>query len=238
MAVDTSLDFTFLDAVNRILRINTLIRGDDDNVTTFSDTQHAANIQLAMISVQDELIELSAGPEHLLDLEFATGTLTTSNGQRIYSLASNFIRFSEKALFYDASRNYHLPEFPGGRRRLKQAIPNYQSQSGNPNWWYWEPSTNKSVAFYLVPDGTYTLTYDYERSVMVDLATDELPFQTSEEAYTFCTLAARRFKFMFERAENLQVSLPADAIYRHAYSRLRSLLRPTNPPKGYGRVYI
>ncbi len=238
MAVDSPLDFTFLDAVNRILRTNTLIRGDDDDVTAFTDTQHAANIQLAKIAIQDELIELSSGPDHLLDLEFNTGTITTSNGVRVYALASGFIRFSEKALFYDSSRNYHIPEWPGGRRRLKQAIPNYQSQSGNPNWWYWEPSTNKSVAFYLVPDSAYTLTYDYEASVMVENATDELPFQVSDEAYTFCTLAARRFKFMFERAENVQMTLRADNMYQNAYGRLRRLLRPTNPPKGYGRVYI
>ena len=45
----------FIAAVNRVMRINTIIKGDDDNITTFSDTQHAASISLAQISIQDEL---------------------------------------------------------------------------------------------------------------------------------------------------------------------------------------
>ena len=45
----------FVGAVNRLLRLNAIITGDDDNITTFSDTQHAAAISLAQIAIQDEL---------------------------------------------------------------------------------------------------------------------------------------------------------------------------------------
>ena len=55
MAVESdTLDFTFLDGVNRILRMNTLIRGDDDDVSSFDDTQHSASINLARFSIQEE----------------------------------------------------------------------------------------------------------------------------------------------------------------------------------------
>lgn len=50
----------FLSAVNRVLRTNNIIRGDDDAITTFSDTQHNATLNLALIAIQDELTETVA----------------------------------------------------------------------------------------------------------------------------------------------------------------------------------
>jgi len=41
---------SFLDVVNRVLRINTVIGADDDNLTTFDDTQHVATLQIAKIA--------------------------------------------------------------------------------------------------------------------------------------------------------------------------------------------
>jgi hypothetical protein len=183
-------------------------------------------------------MEVAHGPDHLLDLEFAEGTITTSSGQRVYTLPSDFRRFAEKPYFYRNNTNYLMPQFPGGRDNLKISVSNYKTNSGEPAWWYWEPATNKSIGLYSVPDNSYTYTYDYEKSVMVELATDELPFQTKEENYTFCTMASRRFSFMFERADNIQTRLEADAMYNNAKARLKRLMRPTNPPRAYGRAYI
>ena len=237
MAVTSdSLDFTFLDAVNRVLRTATLIRGDDDNVTTFSDTAHSANINLARIAIQDELTEITS--DSMIDLEFAQGTITTSNGARLYDLPSDFIRFAWDAFFYESSSNNIIPEYPGGQRRLRREIYNYKTQTGSPNWWYWEPSSKKKVGFYQVPNGSYSYTYDYQRSVYVTVEADEMPFHNQEEADTFCHMAGRRFKFLFERAENVQMSLMSDAIYTNSKTRLYNLMRPTTPRRAYGRAYV
>lgn len=230
-----SLDFTFLNAVNRVLRTNTLIRGDDDDVTTFSDTQHNANISVARIAIQDELTEITA--ERLIDLELAEGTLTTSNGARVYDLAADFVRFAGTAFFYKSASNRQLFEYPGGRNGLRSSIFDYKTQSGEPNWWYWEPSTKKKVGFYQVPDGAYTYTYDYERSVYVSVAADEIPLHNQEEADTFCQMAARRFKFMYERVENLPQALQSDPIYINAKTRLYNLMNYKQPRRAYGRFY-
>lgn len=236
MAVTSdSLDFTFLDAVNRVMRASTLIRGDDDNITAFTDTQHSANLQLAMIAIQDELIEIAS--DNMLDLELAEGTIATSAGQRVYNLASDFVRFEGDAFFYKAESNFLISQYPGGRRTLKRTIYDYKSQTGDPHWWYWEPSSRKKVGFYQVPDGVYNYTYDYQRSVYVEVETDEMPFHNREEADTFCQMAGRRFKFSFERAENIQVSMQMDALYQNAKARLYNLMRPTTARLNYGRVY-
>lgn len=237
MAVSSdTLDFTFLDGVNRVLRTLTFIQGDDDDVTTFSDTQHAANIQLAKISIQDELGDLVAN--RMIDLEFISASLSLSSGARVYNLPSDFIRFAGDPFFYHANRNYHVYEYPGGRRRLRIEIPNYQTQSGQPNWWYWEPSSRKQVGFYLVPDSAYTLTYEYQRSVHVDMAADELPFHNQEEADAFCQMASRRMKYMYERAEDMQLSLDNDMMYRSAKSRLYNLMNPREPRRAWAKTYV
>ena len=82
----------FLGAVNRVLRHEGVISGDDDNLVTFSDTQHAATSQLAQIAIQDELTELISAellPQHAP----TQTTVPTATSTRTYSLASDFVRF-------------------------------------------------------------------------------------------------------------------------------------------------
>lgn len=239
MAVSSdSLDFTFLDAVNRVLRENRLITGDDDAVTTFTDTQHAGNISDARIAIQNELSALIA--DKMIDLEFVSASITTSNGVRTYALPTDFIRFAWDAFFYKASSNRIITEYPGGQERLRKEIYDYRSQDGEPSWWYWEPSTQKKIGFFQVPDGAYTYTYDYQRSVYVTLATDEMPFHNQEEADMFCKMAAIRFKYIGAGLANVGVQMEMDQSpsYKSAKATLYNLLRPMQPRKSYGRVYV
>ena len=84
----------FLSAVNRVLRLAGIIAGYDDNLTSFSDTQHEAMSNLAQISIQDELNDLVA--DKVLPYEQATAFITIVTGTRIYSLANDFIRMQDE----------------------------------------------------------------------------------------------------------------------------------------------
>jgi len=237
MAVTSdSLDFTFLDAVNRVLRTNGIIKGDDDNVTTFSDTQHNATLNLAQIAIQDELVEMTV--DKSFPLERAEGTVTTSVGARVYDLASDFVQFFGVALLYDSANNRQIFQYPGGEKILRIQIFDYRTQAGDPNWWYLEQSSKKQIAFYQVPNNSKTYTYDYERSVYVTVATDEIPLHTNEEAHAFCAAASRRFKFLFENAQNVDGVLRQDASYIGAKARLMRLIKGMNPGKTYGSHYV
>jgi hypothetical protein len=237
MAVDSdTLDFTFLNAVNRVLRASTLIRGDDDDVTTFSDTAHSANINLARIALQDELSLMAS--DQLMPLEFIEGSITTSAGQRVYDLPSGFTRFAGRAFFKKSGVNRLITYYPGGRDRLRETIYDYKTQTGEPNWFYWEHGSRKKVGLYQVPDSAITYTYDYQRSVYVTVEADEMPFHNQEEVDLFCQMATRRFKFLFERPDNVQISLERDMMYRSAKSGLYNLLRPFEPRKSYGKLYL
>jgi len=225
---------TFIDAVNRVMRINHIIKGDDDNITTFSDTQHAADIEIAQIAIQSELVELVASK--LIGYEKSSNSITLATSTRTYALQTDFIRFyGSNPSFYDATDNQRIYELKGGLDHLRDADYLYDTNTGSPQWWYWEPANSYKVGFYPVPDSSYngrSLTYEYEASVMVENSTDTMPFVTTEAYYAFADCAARRFK---QLDGSLPVQLEQDGLYVDARARLMQILKPTNPSSQYGR---
>lgn len=227
---------TFIDGVNRLFRIQGVIRGDDDNITTFSDTQHSSDIQLAQIAITDELTSLVS--ERLIPYEKTSDTISLVTGTRTYALNSNFIRFYGTPCFYDSTANVMIYEWDGGEDNLKQQIYTYKTDQGYPTWWYWDNTTSKQVAFFNVPDSSVngrSLSYDYEKSVIVTNSSDTMPFHNTEEFNSFIAMASRRFYFMLSQ-QTLGL-LTQDATYNDAKSTLYRLLRPTNPGKFYGHSY-
>lgn len=236
---------TLLECINRILRTNAIIRGDTDEVATFSDVNHNASLNLAIIAAQNELTRLIA--KRLIPKERSTsGSITLATNTRTYDLATDFIRFYGTPHFYNVTHNRQIYEYVGGLPKLQVEIYNFATQYGQPNWWYWEPvdSTYKKVGFFQVPSSAESgeaWTYDYEASVMVTLAADNLPFHNDEESFTFSEMAGRRFKFMFEDVKNqqdLQGILDGDRSYLSATATLYSLLKGQDAKKAYGTAYV
>lgn len=230
----------FITGLNRLLRTNGIISGDDDDITTFADTQHAADIELAQIAIQDELASLVA--ERLIPYEKTSATITLLTNTRTYTLASDFIRFyGTNPSFYDSTDNVRIYEYLGGEDSLKENDYTYKTTQGSPDSWYWDNTTTKNVAFYYVPSSDYnnrSLSYDYEKSVSVTTSTDTLPFHAIEEAQAFISCAARRFKYMDQEIEVINgLELDKDPIYKSAKARLLSFLRFQNPSGHYGRAY-
>ena len=225
-----------LEAVTRILRQNAILRGDTDAPASFSDTNHNASMQLAIMAIQDEVAYLVA--DKLIPYEKTSNTITLSSSTRTYSLDSTFVNFYGFPHFYDSTDNRFIPEYPGGQEQLQINDFKYLTGEGAPNWWYWEPTTTKKVGFYQVPDSTFngrSLTYHFEAEIVLDDVSDTLPFHNTTESNTFCQTAGRRFKFMYEDTENksdIQAILDNDVSYRTARATLLRLIRGTNAP-GY-----
>jgi hypothetical protein len=232
---------TLLEAITRILRSNAILRGDTDAPTSFSDTNHNASMQIAIVAVQDEIAALTA--DKLLPYEKTSATITLANGTRTYALESDFVNFYGHPHFYDTTEERIILEWPGGQESLQLVHWKYQTETGTPNWWYWEPTTSKKVGFFQVPNSTYdgrSLTYHYEKEIVLDDAADTMPFHNTTEANTFCQLAGRRFKFMFEDVDNkadIQQILDNDVSYRTARATLIRLIRGTNAPGYWAHSY-
>ncbi len=233
---------TFLDVVNRVMRINTVIGADDDDLTSLNDAQHVATVQIAKISIQSTLTELTS--DQIIPAEEADGTITVVDGTRIYALPSDFIRFRGEKPFLlklDAnnnSENSTVNEYPGGEERLRRQILDYREQSGEPSWFYHIMSSTKQIGLYQVPDSSVngvTYRFPYEKSVYVSVAADDLPFRTQQEADAFADMAARRFQFIFT-SQPIK-GLEYDSVYRAGKANLNQLLRRTNPTSKYGYNY-
>jgi hypothetical protein len=229
---------TFLDAVNRCLRINGFIRGDTDILTSFNDTNHNATSNICQIAVQSEIQGLMA--DSLLAYERATGTLTLLTNTRTYALASDFVRlYGDPGFFYDATQNYLILEYAGGEDKLRDDVFTYLTDTGSPNWFYFVQTTVKTVGFYSVPNASFNnrvLSYEYEKSITPSLSTDLMPFQNADEVYAFCDCAARRFKYLYEGKNDAPVS--KDPVWLESMARLQNLMRGKNPSKSYGRRYV
>ena len=234
---------TFIDGVNRVLRNNTIIAHDDDDLTTFTDTQHKSSSYLARQAIQDTITELSA--DKLLPLEEATDTITLLESIRVYSLASDFVRFQGEAPFFleldgsGNSANRVIHPYPGGRDRLRREVLDYKSVEGTPNYFYHPTSSTKQVAFYQIPNSSYNnvqLSYDYEKSVYPTSEADTLPFVNDQESHAFLSMASRRFQFLF--AKQPIDDLEKDALYRAAKASLLNLTKDCYPNTRYGYDYV
>ena len=223
---------TFLEAINRVLRTTGIIKGDDDNILTFTDVQHNATLNLAQIAIQNELNSLVA--DMLIPYERATGTITTAAGTRTYSLDPTFVRFWGTPLLYNSVDNRQMYIYDEDQLRLE--IYTYKTVQSTPIYWYIVGGTTQKIGFYPVPDGVDSWDYEYEKIVGVTNAVDVLPFQTDQQAQVFCTLAARNFLILYE--EQPDKTLTADSIYQTQKSVLYSLIAGTNAPSYYGATYL
>lgn len=233
---------SFLDGVNRVLRINSIIGGDDDDLTSFSDVQHRATLELAKIAIQSTITELSS--DRALPYEEATDSITMTSGTRTYALASDFVRFKDENPFFleldgsSNSANRTSNMYPGGEERLRREVLDYKEQSGYPNWFYVLNTSTKQVGFYQVPDSSVdsvSFRYVYEKSIYPTAEGDTLPFTTTQEDHAFLDMAARRFQFIFTKQP--MDGLEQDIIYKTAKSSLMSLIKPAPSSTSYGYDY-
>lgn len=230
---------TFLSAVNRMLQINGIIRGDTDVLTAFTDTNHGSTSAIAQLAVQTEITELSSRGE-LPYQHKITGSISLVTATRSYALASDYIQiWGEAPFFYDATAQYQIPQYPGGEQQLRLQIATYRTDAGYPMYFYFERGTTQQVSFYPVPNSSVNaraLAYDYEGSVNVSASTDSIPLTTTDQQYAFVDMAARRFKFLFEG--KVDIPMDTDPVYREARARLFSLLGWKQPSRKYGRAYV
>ena len=231
---------TFLDSVNRILRITGIIRGDTDTVTSFSDLQHGSTLNLAIIAVQDTLTDLTS--DYDFPSERASSTITFVTNTRAYSLASDFVQFwqSEQTL-YDSVNNRMIYEYPGGEKQLSDDIWTYQSDTGSPIYYYYIEGSTKQLGFYQIPDSTQNgivLSYDYEKDIIPTTASETMPFIRDIETYSFCQLASIRFQVMFT-ANPKEQSTPVEQNPQYIDTRatLLKLINPKKPNRYYGSTY-
>lgn len=237
---------TYVQTLSDVLRQNTMLSGNDSDITAFSDTQHQAAIQLAKIAIQSSLNQLVS--ESLIPFERTDGTITFVTDQRVYALPSDFMRFIGNKqskpfmLQLDASEdsdNRYLYEYPGGLSKLEAVIPQYREDGGTPWYWYMIGGSALEVGFFHVPDLTMSglkVRFAYEKEVMVNAEADLLPFTRVSQEIAFTDLASRYFAVIHSGAPIATVS--QDPAYVAAKSTLIALMNHKPPSGKYGHIYL
>lgn len=242
----------FVNAVNRVLLQTGIISGDDDELDSFSDTTLANVSKKAQIAIQDELADLFS--DKVFPYEQTQGFITLVEGQRTYSLDTNFRRFQDErpyllqvdaATSTGASENVRIPEYPGGEEHLRRIVLDYRDTQGPPGWFYRVGGTSYQLGLYPVPDSSVNgdiYRYDFERSRTVTNASDTIPLISVEAANALVEAASRRFQYMrLEPAEQKALfpqGLSADPQMQQARARLMEFARITHPIESYGRKYL
>lgn len=239
---------TFLEAVNRVLRSEGIIRGDDDALTSFTSTQFSNTLQLAQIAIQNELNKLVS--DEFIAYEEADSSVTMVTGTRTYALAADFVRMQQpfpRLVKVDGSGNSlntFIDEYPGGEAMLKFGVLDYREASGGPSYWYMTGGTAKTLGVYPLPSATTNgdiYRYYYEKTAVVSVTSDTVPFVTESEANAFVETAARRFKYLHAsailREQLFPRGLEGDPVIEEARSVLMSLLRGKAAAPAYGRRY-
>ena len=234
---------TFVDAVNRVLRLEGIIRGDDDTISDFTSTQHAASIEFAKIAIQDELAWITEGDN--IPYEQTTGTVTTTASTRLYSLPSDFLRMTaENRLWKQDSSGDNDSTFISlvDEAWLRRNHGAYETVNGTPSWFYFTKGTTNQIGLYPVPDTTGDVyEFWYDKSTNVTTSTDTMPFITTEQFNAFCNSAARVFKFIRlgpqERDALFPNGIERDPVLDAKRATLIRQMNRMKPINKYGRRY-
>ena len=217
--------------------------GDDDDQTSFSQTQHAAAMSLAKIAIQSELADLVSG--EIIPYEQTDDTITTVSGTRTYALNSSFLTlqelFMEELDSSSEASGTRITHYRGGEKQLRADFPRYRENQGRPIYFYFIGGSSKTVGLAPVPNEALTYRYYYQGDVNVSLASDIIPMVTETEAQTFIRMCARHFKYLKASAAVREQLFPngieQDPVILQARSTLMGLMNPLPDKKHYGKRY-
>ena len=187
----------FLQAVNQTMKRTRTIQGDAGELATstvtstatglvatgaFVDSGRQVQIDLHIQLWQEAIHEIySLG---LFAAEAASATLTLVDGQREYSLPSDFERIAgndrDERVLRGATTGLLITEYPGGYARMLRDQPIATDYIGDASHWALSPTIKARLRLSAEPtseqDGqTYNVLYDKRLALTTTMATETLP---------------------------------------------------------------
>jgi len=239
----------YVEGVNRILRKQGIIQGDDDAITSFSSTQHVGAIELAKIAIQDEVDELATNNLLTFALTTSDSSFVTIVGTSVYALATNFLRFTEdKPCLYELDistgneTGVIIPEQQGGVEQLRKQIPQHRNTdvTGSAiSWYHYPKSGHNFIRIYPRADAVRQYRYWYVTTNTTPTDEDHLlPFTMERQARMFINVAARRFDIMFKSGpKEVSDVIQSDPVLLGQRASLIDALRYKTANKRRGRRF-
>jgi len=167
--------FTFLQAVNLVLKRTNSIKGDAGELTSFVDTARQVDIDIARIAWNDVVHGFYS--DKLFSQGVSEDTIVLVLGQREYDLAADFETFGAER-FREETDNLVMMPYRGGYQALWNDQTDPADFTGQPNAYAINPQNSK-VRIDTDPQDEQvgdTYKYLYIKRLSLDLITDTFPF--------------------------------------------------------------
>jgi len=219
---------TLLNSVNEVFKKVGLISGDSFALTSLTDTSRQVAIDVAVQVINESIIDMYSTARRALPDTQAESTITLVAGTRAYTLASGFIELYWPLI--DKTNAQFITEYkPGYNELLKLDLE--QDDKGLPHFGAISP-VDKTLHLDRAPeaaDAGNVYTYQYRKSSVLTLATDEVTF--NDDIWTMmCVVFAERWR------RNRRNQFDATA-HNMALSRSIRMLNGLQQKNSYGSRY-
>lgn len=170
---------TLLNAVNETLKRVRLIQGDSGTLTSLTDSARQVYIDVAVQVWNEAIDELYEAGQKPHPLELAESTITLTNGNRAYQIATDVLQLRWPML--DETHGRFITEYPGGYMAIVQDQLFPANFTGLPLMGCIRP-TDGYVYLDRIPQATevgLVYKYRYDKDLVLTLATDQVPFNNA-----------------------------------------------------------
>ncbi len=166
---------TLLNSVNDLFKLANLTAGDQDALTTLTDTARQHDIDAAILAVNQTIDEMYATLDESRPSQQAQSTITLATSTRNYTLATNYVRLHWPLI--DKTNGQYIYEYEGDYDDLLELDPETTS-TGLPIWAVIRPTDG---ALYVFPtptsaDNGKVYTYQYDQDTELTAAASTVPF--------------------------------------------------------------
>lgn len=167
--------YTFLDAVNDVLKRVGSIKGDAGELSSFTESARQRDIDIAILAWNDMIHDLfTLG---LFSKGSAESTFVLADGVREYDLATDFEMFAADNI-REETKQYLLSPYPDGYESMWDNQIKPDNFSGQPNS-YAINTSNGKIRINTTPQTEQvgdTLKYLYMKRLSLSIITDVFPF--------------------------------------------------------------
>lgn len=222
--------YTALNVVNAILKRTGVVAGDTTAITSFTDTGHQREIDVALQALNDIIRELYIRASLAGEQAEGTITLVAGSAGREYSLPADFIQMAGKThgtrILVCAAQSRTMVEYPGGYEQMYADQVTPDNYAGAPGFWAINKATGK-IRIDTNPTATEVgdvYTFLYDKSTVIAATTDTFPFH---DRVVDAIVAAVAEDWRINVNRETRDQFMATAGFRSALKMLTQTQRPT-----------
>lgn len=169
---------SLLECTNETLKRLKMIQGDQDVLTTLTDSSRQIWIDITVQVINEGIDTLYDASSIAKPLEQSEADITLTLNEREYTLPTDMVQLRWPGL--DEANGMFIYEYPGGYAQMRIDQPRPDSgYEGTPIYGVIDPSNEKLRLDHrpTTKDVGKAYTFEYDKDLVLTLATDTVPFK-------------------------------------------------------------